>query len=84
MDISLVGAAIVWFHTGYKLEQVRLLGLSFKNYLRENSSVIDLEFSGSHLVLCVLCNWLCPRLGGELSTLTCLLKPVVTVLKCFK
>jgi len=21
MDISLVGAAIVWFHTGYKLEQ---------------------------------------------------------------
>ena len=60
MDISLIGAALIWFLTGFRQEQVR--GYWNKHYC-------TFYFAGPHLVLRVLCYWLRPHLRREQPSL---------------
>ena len=67
MDISILGASLVWFLTGISMEQVEL---DMKIFLIISSFSLQL-ISGKHLVWRFLCDWLCPHLDCTLVPIKC-------------
>ena len=52
---------------------------------RKYTCITNLELSGNHLVLCVLCNWLCPHLRADPSfpTVAFLSSACIPKAQCF-
>ena len=67
MDISILGASLVWFLTGISMEQVEL---DMKIFTIISSFFLQLN-SGKHLVWRLLCDWLCPHLDCTLVSIKC-------------
>ena len=65
MDISILGASLVWFLTGISMEQVEL---DMKIFTIISSFFLQFN-SDKHLVWRLLCDWLCPYVDCALLSI---------------